>query len=58
MNMKLVMLERLKSGKTRREVATVAGVSERAIRKYEEGLQTPSRTTYNKLAAFFGLEVV
>lgn len=57
MNMKIMKLERLKRGQTRREIATIAGVSERAIRKYEDGLQLPSRSTYAKLAAYFGMEV-
>ena len=47
----------LKQGITRKDVATVAQVSERAIRNYEDGKQYPSRSTYNKLAAFFGWEV-
>ncbi len=34
--------------------ATVAQVSERAIRNYEDGKQYPSRGTYNRLAEFFG----
>ena len=47
----------LKQGITRKDVATVAQVSERAIRNYEDGKQYPSQKTYNKLAAFFGWEL-
>ena len=45
------------AGFTRKDIATRAQVSERAIMKYETGAQFPSRKTYNKLAAVLGWEV-
>ncbi len=47
----------LAKGLTRKDVATVAQVSERAIRNYEDGKQYPSQKTYNKLAVFFGWDL-
>ena len=47
----------LTKGLTRKDVATVAQVSERAIRNYEDGKQYPSRKNYNKLAVLFGWEL-
>ena len=47
----------LKQGITRKDVATIAQVSERAIRNYEDGKQYPSWKTYNKLAVLFDWEL-
>ena len=44
------------SGLSRKEIASMAQVSERAIRKYENSSQLPSRKVYNKLAAVLGWE--
>ena len=44
------------NGFSRKDVASRVQVSERAIRKYEDGRQLPSRKVYNRLAAVFGWE--
>ena len=48
---------RLQKGFTLKDVATIADVSIRAIKKYEAGEQLPNRSVYNKLAAIFDWEV-
>ena len=48
--------ERMRRGLTRKDVATAAKVSERAIRKYEEGQSYPTKEIYNRLANVFTWE--
>ena len=56
-NVGRMFTERLMRGLTRKDVATAIKVSERAIRKYEEGQSYPSREIYNRLADLFSWEV-
>lgn len=56
-NMDIMFQERLKRGLTRTEAATAGKVSVRAIDKYEHREQTPSKGTYNRLAALFDWKV-
>ena len=44
------------NGFSRKDVASRVQVSERAIRKYEDGRLLPSQKVYNRLAAVFGWE--
>ena len=45
------------AGGERKDVATAARISERAVRKFEEGICYPTKDTYNKVAQIFGWEV-
>lgn len=56
-NMSRMFSERMRLGMTRKDTATAAKVSERAIRKYEEGTSYPTKYTYNRLAELFSWEV-
>ena len=56
-NMGRLFSERMRHGMTRKDVATAARISERAVRKFEEGICYPTRDTYNKVAQIFGWEV-
>ena len=55
-NVGRMFTERLRRGLTRKDIATAIKVSERAIRKYEEGQSYPSREIYNRLADLFSWE--
>ena len=57
MNVGRMFKERLMRGLTRKDVATAARVSERAIRKYEEGQSYPTREVYNRLANMFSWDL-
>jgi transcriptional regulator with XRE-family HTH domain len=56
-NMSRMFSERMRLGLTRKDTATAVKVSERAIKKFEEGICYPTKGTYNKLAKFFNWEV-
>ena len=56
-NLNGMFRERMKLGLTLKDVATAARVSERAIRKYEEGRSYPTKPIYNRLANIFMWEV-
>ncbi len=56
-NLNGMFRERMKLGLTLKDVATAARVSERAIRKYEEGTCYPTKEIYNRLADVFMWEV-
>ena len=56
-NLNGMFKERIRLGLTRKDVATSAQVSERAIRSYEEGRSYPTKEIYNRLANVFMWEV-
>ena len=56
-NITNLLSERMRRGMTRKDVATAARISERAVRKFEEGICYPTKDTYNKVAQIFGWEV-
>ena len=56
-NINRLFSERMRRGMTRKDVATAARISERAVRKFEEGICYPTKDTYNKVAQIFGWEV-
>ena len=56
-NLSGMFSERMRRGMTRKDLATAMKISERAIRKFEEGQCYPTRETYNGLAHIFGWEV-
>ena len=56
-NMGRLLQERMRRGMTLKDVATAARISERAVRKFEEGICSPTRDTYNKVAHIFDWEV-
>ena len=56
-NISQLFSERMRRGMTRKDVATAARISERAVRKFEGGICYPTKDTYNKIAHVFGWEV-
>ena len=56
-NISRLFSERMRRGMTRKDVATAVRISERAVRKFEEGICYPTKDIYNKIAQVFEWEV-
>ena len=56
-NIGRLLQKRMRRGMTLKDVATAARISERAVRKFEEGICYPKKHIYNRLARVFSWEV-